>query len=99
MKYQKMSVINLCRKNRKMSTSEMLSWLDIEIEDGVADLGDTYLRVIGDGNLIEISSPKKDFDRWALSDGCLFDLNRPSERRAFLDFYEYYNSNNLNQVV
>ncbi len=94
MKNLEINVIELCRRDRKMNTKDILIWLGIETEYDVADLGNAYLRVIGDGNLIEISEPKGDFDRWALSDGLLFDLNRPSERRAFLDFYEdvYFNT-------
>lgn len=92
MKSKEMNVYDFCRKNSKMSTNDLFIWLGIEHEYGVADLGNCWLRIIGNGNLIEISDPKLDFDRWALSDGYLFDLNKKSERRAFINFYQEFYS-------
>lgn len=92
-----MSVFELCRRDTKMSTSEIFAWLDIDLEYGyAAEIGGRYLRRVGDGNLLEFSCPVEDFDRWANSRAedeegeleLLFDLNRPSERRAFLRYME-----------
>ena len=97
MKNQEINVFELCRRNAKMSTDEMLSWLEIDLEYGYAtELGGRFLRRVGNGNLMEFSCLIQDFDRWANSraedeDGelqLLFDLDRRPDRRAFLRYVE-----------
>jgi hypothetical protein len=97
MKNQEMNVFELCRRDTKMSTDEMLSWGEIALEYGYAtELGGRYLRRIGNGNLMEFSCLIQDFDRWANSRAedengelqLLFDLDRRSDRRAFLRYVE-----------
>lgn len=108
-KNQEMNVFELCRQNTKMTTDEMLQWLGVYVEYGYAiEVGGRYLRRIGDGNLMEFSCSIEDFDRWANSSASsdddeielLFDLNRPSERRAFLRFVQYiFSEPSLEMVV
>lgn len=107
MRNQEMNVFEFCLTNRRMSTDELLSWLQIEMEYGCCEFGGRYLRRIGDGNLMEFSCSIEDFDRWANSraeneDGeleLLFDLNRPSERRAFIRFVQHIYSSVYELVV
>lgn len=82
------TLYDMFRKNKKMKVDEILSWLDIKLEYQVAELDTCWLRVIGDGNIVEFSEPKDRFDRWALSDGLLFDLKRNSDRRSFINHLE-----------
>ena len=107
-KNQEMNVFEMCRRDTKMTTDEMLLWLGIDLEHGYnVELGGRYLRRIGDGDLMEFSCLVEDFDRWANSRACdeedefdlLFDLKRPSERRAFLRFIEMILSETVEPVL
>lgn len=83
-----MSVFDLCRKEINMPLRDLLQWLDVESDYYEhIDLGDRYLRITESG-FAQISEIKGDFDRWSNSQEMEFDLNRPSERRAFLRLYE-----------
>lgn len=107
MRNQEMNVFELCLTNRRMSTDELLSWLQIEMEYDCCEFGGRYLRRIGDGNLMEFSCLVEDFDRWANSREedeygelqLLFDLNRPAERRRFIRFVQHIYSSVYELVV
>ncbi|ARN69524.1 hypothetical protein VB319_19900 [Vibrio parahaemolyticus] len=87
---QEMSVFELCRKNTKMSTRELFAWLGLVVDRDYerVDLGDRYLRVIGDGNVVEFSEPKGCFDRWANSGELTLDLTIKPQRRRFINIIE-----------
>ncbi len=88
---KEISVFDLCRKNSKMSTRELFTWLGIvssDRDDYVFDLGDSYLRLLGDGNVVQFSEPICDFDRWGNSGRLELDLNIKAQRRRFINIIE-----------
>jgi len=83
-----MSVFDLCRKEINMPLRDLLQWLDVESDYYEhIDFGDRYLHITESG-FAQVSEIKGDFDRWSNSQEMEFDLNRHSERRAFLRLYE-----------
>lgn len=92
----------LSRKNAKMSTDELLVWLELDFPDygESIEIDGRYMRRIGDGNLFQLSCLVKDFDRWALSGtNIYFDLNIASERRRFIRYIQDVRSKELELVV
>ena len=76
-------------KNAKLTVQDLFSWIELEFEYGISDFNDRYLRSIGhDGEILQVSEVKKDFDRWANSVDFEFDLSRKKERKAFIEFIE-----------
>lgn len=79
---------DFCR-NKKMSVNDLFIWLELDFEYGMLELGDACLRSVGaNGEIVDISKDKSNFDRWANSVDLSFDLLKKSERKSFIDFVE-----------
>lgn len=98
-----MNVFEFClmRKNAKMSTKDLLLWLDIDLPYGeMTEIDGRYIRRIGNGNLLQLSCPVRDFDRWALSGSDIyFDLELRSDRRRFIRYVEEIRSTETQMVA
>ena len=81
---------DFCR-TAKLTPKDLLIWLDFE---GLLDktLDDLYSWQFFGRNMmiidscIRISCVHKEFDRWANSEEMMFDISRPAEQRAFVDW-------------
>ena len=82
-----------CRKS-KLTAKDLFIWLELDdLLDKSSDelyswnfFGRNMMFIGSDLMIVRISCKHKDFDRWSNSEEMTFDLNRRSEKRAFIDW-------------
>jgi hypothetical protein len=90
MSHKKTVDYDFCR-SAKLTPKDLLFWLDLDdLLD--KDLDELYswnffgrnMMIVN--SLIRVSCVHKDFDRWANSEELTFEIERPAERRLFVDW-------------
>lgn len=79
---------NLIR-DMELIPEDLLEWLDIPIVNGIGNLNNRMVRIVGKkGERIQISYTLDTFDRWANSVYEDFDITVKEERDTFINFVE-----------